>query len=183
MHLFWSYFLILNCRIHVAWLTGRRIEFLVAKCISSLTLGKTQKSLFKITYKPKLYFCYYWIATVFIWHIRNSSHKNVRCKCCTFLGHDEKQRATIREPEIPCNINFSERKKKQKTVAEIVCSPVAGCISSGNLTRGQTSLPVLWISNTRRKNVGLKDRQTDRNKGTDGDRVSSLSAQHPPTSV
>lgn len=114
MHLFWSYFLILNCRIHVAWLTGRRIEFLVAKCISSLTLGKTQKSLFKITYKPKLYFCYYWIATVFIWHIRNSSHKNVRCKCCTFLGHDEKQSATIREPEIPCNINFSERKKKTK---------------------------------------------------------------------
>ncbi len=35
-------------------------------------------------------------------------------KYCTFLWHDETQKAAIKEPEIPYNVNFSKRRKKKK---------------------------------------------------------------------
>lgn len=58
-------------------------------------------------------------------------------KYCTFLRHNEKQDYNHRARN---SLHFEFLWVKKKMLAEILCSPMSGCISSGNLTRGQTSL-------------------------------------------
>lgn len=56
-------------------------------------------------------------------------------------------------------ISQSGWKKKFKTLAEILCSSVEGCISSGNCKKTILCLHVLWI--LLGKEEGRGDRQTD----------------------
>lgn len=116
------------------------------------------------------------MLSFFIWHIGDSNHTKMwsTSKYWTFLRHDEKQRAIN---SLHCEfLQVKEKKKKNSG-----WNPL---LSSGRLHKQwklneKTNLFLhgLWILLRGGRWDWETDRQTDRNKGKDGEKVSSLSTR------
>lgn len=155
------------CYLNIDWISGKSISTTLDKDRGYIIQEKPLKTLSSV---------YVTVLPAFVWRITDRSHmkKNGTSKYCTFLRRDEKEYYNQRaRNSLHCDL------WREKKVAEILSSPVGGCISSGNLNRGQTSLCLCFEYQTLRGGRwDWGDRQTDRRKWRQG-----WSEQQLPTSL
>lgn len=141
-----------------------------AKCITGVTFWEGQRKHYST--EATLNFALLNSAMLFLfnWHTRDSNCEKYEAgQGIELFSNGEKSRAN---KFLKLNISLSYGKKKE-AVAEILCSPEGGCVSSSGKRAKKRKekmnlfLRALWVS--RWEKVGFRKTQTDRNKGSGGE--------------